>query len=88
MRKIITNNFFDKKFVKLVKKDNIMNNDIINCLKLLAEDIYNPKLKTHKLTGNLKEFYASSINYSYRIIFNYDEENIYLETIGGHDEVY
>ena len=88
MRKIVTSKTFDKKFVKLTSKNESLFKDIIITLELLSVDINDSKLKTHKLVGNLKEFYASSINYSYRIIFQYDNSSVYLETLGDHDEVY
>jgi addiction module RelE/StbE family toxin len=88
MRKIITTKTFDKKFLKLVKNNKDLQSDIVNCIKSLAIDINDKKLKTHKLSGNLKYFYAASVNYSYRIIFKYDEESIFLETVGDHDSVY
>ena len=58
-------------------------------IKLLEVDVFNPSLKTHKLKGNLTGFYACSINYTYRIIFQFDKnENLILINIGTHDEAY
>ena len=47
-------------------------------------------LKTHKLKGDLKEVYACSLDYQYRIILNIViiDNVIYLIDIGTHDEVY
>ena len=77
MRKLITTKTFDKKFAKLFKNDELLKGEIINTLKSLSIDLNDIKLKTH-----------NSINYSYRIVFRYDQENIFLETIGDHDAVY
>ncbi len=88
MRKILTTKTFDKVFIKLSSKNTSLHLEIIESLKILSNDIFDPKLKTHKLTGNLKEFYAGRVNYSIRVIFKFDDEYIYLETIGTHDEVY
>ena len=50
---------------------------------------FDKKLKTHKLSGSLKGSWAFSINYSYRIIFEFiDDNTILLIDIGTHDEVY
>ena len=48
-----------------------------------------PQFKTHKLSGNLKDFWSFSINYSYRVVFYYlSESQVLFEDIGTHDEVY
>lgn len=55
-------------------------------------DPFQPRLRTHKLKGELKESYARSVGYDLRINFKFvDHENqqaIILESVGTHDEVY
>ena len=54
--------------------------------KTFRHNPYNPSLKTHKLHGELRDFWSFSINYKYRIIFEFiDEGNVYLHTVGPHD---
>jgi mRNA-degrading endonuclease YafQ of YafQ-DinJ toxin-antitoxin module len=56
---------------------------------LLELDPFHPTLKTHKLQGKLKKYYSCSIDYYFRLIFDFlDNENIQLLDIGSHDEVY
>jgi mRNA-degrading endonuclease YafQ of YafQ-DinJ toxin-antitoxin module len=88
MRKIITTKTFDKSFLKISRRNNTLQQEIIECIKLLSLDINDIKLKTHKLSGNLKYFYSARVNFSIRIIFKYDDESVYLETVGSHDDVY
>jgi len=38
-------------------------------LAIFKEDVFDKRLKTHRLKGNLKEYYAFSISYSDRIVF-------------------
>ncbi len=63
-------------------------------LQQMLSDIYHPSLKTHKLMGNLDDTWSCSIDYSYRILFEFvtdpetDERAILLLNIGSHDEVY
>jgi mRNA-degrading endonuclease YafQ of YafQ-DinJ toxin-antitoxin module len=58
-------------------------------MKLLKEDIFAPGLKTHKLKGNLSEYYAISISYSERLVFKILEDgSVYLIEIGPHDICY
>lgn len=63
-------------------------------IKLLAEkketifrkDPFNPKLKTHKLSGKLNEYYSFSIDFQYRIIFEFAKENIiWFHSVGTHE---
>lgn len=47
---------------------------------------YNPILKTHKLSGRLGKYYAFSVNFSYRIIFDFvDTNTVHFYEIGTHD---
>jgi mRNA-degrading endonuclease YafQ of YafQ-DinJ toxin-antitoxin module len=61
-------------------------------LKILQENPFNNKLKTHKLHGFLSNLHSASINYEFRIIFALREiegvESIILIDIGTHEEVY
>lgn len=36
---------------------------------IFRKNLFTPALKTHKLTGRLKEYYSFSINKQYRILF-------------------
>jgi addiction module RelE/StbE family toxin len=43
-------------------------------------------LKTHKLKGNMSGYYSFSVNYQYRIVFEYDSKTtVALLAIGDHD---
>ncbi|MDA2922708.1 type II toxin-antitoxin system mRNA interferase toxin, RelE/StbE family [Patescibacteria group bacterium AH-259-L07] len=45
-----------------------------------------PRLKTHKLHGRLRSFWAFSVNYEYRIIFDLADKNtVRFYSIGLHD---
>jgi mRNA-degrading endonuclease YafQ of YafQ-DinJ toxin-antitoxin module len=58
-------------------------------LAIFKEDIFDKRLKTHRLKGNLKEYYAFSITYSDRIVFKIIEEDVvYFVEIGSHDVCY
>jgi addiction module RelE/StbE family toxin len=59
-------------------------------LKKLQLNPFDSSLKTHKLKGELKAFYACSLIHEYRIIFIFliQNEQLVLVDIGSHDEVY
>ncbi|OGI64326.1 hypothetical protein A2914_02865 [Candidatus Nomurabacteria bacterium RIFCSPLOWO2_01_FULL_41_21] len=45
-----------------------------------------PTLKTHKLSGDLEDLWAFSVDYNYRIIFEFLENEIVIfHSIGDHD---
>jgi len=66
--------------------------DLRGTLELLAEDAFDPRLKTHKLKGKLAGSWACSAGYDLRIVFQFvrhrGAEAILLEAVGTHDEVY
>ena len=54
--------------------------------KIFRLDPFDSALKTHKLKGRLREFWAFSIRYQYRIIFEFADDNtIYFHSVGTHD---
>jgi mRNA-degrading endonuclease YafQ of YafQ-DinJ toxin-antitoxin module len=58
-------------------------------LAIFKEDIFDKRLRTHRLKGNLKHYYAFSISFSDRIVFRIiEDEIVYFIEIGGHDVCY
>lgn len=63
-------------------------------VKLLAEkkeiifrkNPFDPRLKTHKLSGKLKDYYSFSIDFQTRIIFEFRDKNtIWFHSVGTHE---
>ena len=53
--------------------------------KLFCENPFSLQLKTHKLTGKLKDYWSFSIDYRYRIIFEFADKNIvWFHSVGTH----
>ena len=58
-------------------------------LEQFAVDPFDPSLKTHKLSGKLKEFWSFSVNSDGMVLFYFtEEEKAVFVDIGSHDEVY
>lgn len=54
--------------------------------KIFRKNPFDSRLKTHKLKGELSEFYSFSINQKYRIIFDIPDNNTArFYRIGTHD---
>jgi mRNA-degrading endonuclease YafQ of YafQ-DinJ toxin-antitoxin module len=52
---------------------------------LFRENPFHPSLRTHKLTGKLKDYWAFSIGYNYRIIFSFEsEKHVLWHAVGSH----
>ena len=58
------------------------------------EDPFDSSLRTHKLKGDLGGIWSCSVDYDNRILFEFminpdsEEEDIFLLTLGSHDDVY
>jgi len=53
--------------------------------KTFRENPFNPRLKTHSLSGKLKEYYSFSIDYHYRIIFEFvGKDTVWFHSVGTH----
>lgn len=61
---------FNKNFKRLPKN---IQRIAIKKISIFQENPFMPILKTHKLTGELKDKISFSINNSYRILFRYKE---------------
>ncbi len=91
---VVWSSGFKRSFRKITKKNPQLKNQIVNVLRLLADDPFTPSLKSHKLTGDLAGLWSCSVAYDCRIIFNFSEHEKLLEMvillidIGSHDEVY
>ena len=94
MTKLILSSSFKRAFKVIIKSRPDLKSKIEAKLRLLADDPYNPILRTHKLKGKLSGAWAFSVEYNCRIIFNFEQnpetkdEEINLIDIGTHDEVY
>ena len=81
--KIYYSSKFAKEYKRLPKK-----------VKLLAEkkevifrkNPFEARLKTHKLSGKLKDYYSFSVDYQTRIIFEIRDKNtVWFYSVGTHE---
>jgi addiction module RelE/StbE family toxin len=84
---------WDEPFLKILKKWKKKHPTLLvkleEKLTLFCSEPFHPTLKTHCLSGNLKEYHALSITYEQRLVFKFISENkVLLIDIGTHDEVY
>jgi mRNA-degrading endonuclease YafQ of YafQ-DinJ toxin-antitoxin module len=53
-----------------------------------AADPRDPLLRTHKLEGELKDYWSFSVDVDVRVVFRWKGEEAFLVNLGSHDEVY
>ncbi len=91
-RELIRSTAFLRAARRYLKKHPQAAEELEATLVLLSEDAFDPRLKTHKLKGDLDGVWACSAGYDLRILFELvpheGAEAILLLTMGTHDEVY
>ena len=91
-RPLLRSSAFVRAAHKVVKKYPHNAIDFQSALELLEVDAFHPRLRTHKLKGELKDSWACAAGYDLRIVFRFvpyqGSEAILLESVGTHDEVY
>ena len=88
MTEISFNKSFVKSLKKLLKQDQSFEKRLKEKLNIFIDNPFNPILKTHKLSGKLKELYSFSIEFDLRILFYFYENKAVFIDIGRHADVY
>lgn len=74
---------FIKEFNKLEKD---LKEEVLEKIEMFKNISNHKKLKVHKLNGRFNKFYSFSVNYNYRIVFEYKtKKEIHFLDIGDHD---
>lgn len=81
---------FKKIFKKRIKSSEIENEFWIK-VELFIHDPFDASLKTHKLSGKLKDLWSFTIGYDFRVVFYFTKDKpkkaVFVD-IGTHNEVY
>ncbi|ELS00923.1 addiction module toxin, RelE/StbE family [Xenococcus sp. PCC 7305] len=89
MIKVSFSSSFRRIFKKKIKGNTKLESRFWTKLEVFTNNPFDPSLRTHKLSGKLKDLWSFSVEYDQRIIFYFkDEENVVLIDIGNHDQVY
>jgi addiction module RelE/StbE family toxin len=93
VRQIVWSKTFLKAYKRAKQRYPDFETDIEHILRVLAEDPFAPRLKTHKLKGKLKGTWACSVGHDLRLIFDFvkgagKEDDVFLIEVGTHEEVY
>ncbi len=89
MIEFIWDSQFKRNYKKKIASNPKLNAKFQENTQLFSANPFDPKLKTHKLSGILKDCWAFSLTQDYRVIFKFLENNrVLLIDIGSHEEVY
>jgi len=94
LRQLIWSPGFKRSLKRLVRGNPDLLPKVEKALNLLVKDPFHPTLHTHKLKGSLAGSWACSVDFDYRIVFEFvrdpdiDAESILLDAMGTHHEVY
>ena len=74
---------FKRKFKKLSDADQSL---FFEKLRVFEHNMVDPVLKVHKLKGKFAGFQSFSLNYSHRVIFRFEKNQVkvFLYDIGDH----
>jgi len=73
---------FEKSFSGLPK---LIQKEAVKKKAIFSQNPFVPELKTHKLAGKLRTLWSFSINYSYRVLFEFTAKNkVLFHDVGTH----
>ena len=89
MTQVFFSSTFKRAFKKRIAGRKDLEEKFWRRVEIFTADPYDPRLRTHKLSGILSELWSFSLAYDLRVIFHFMPQNrAVFENIGSHDEVY
>lgn len=87
--KIAFSSAFKRAFKKLVRGRRPLEESFWGKVEIFTADPFDQRLKTHKLSGQLKDLWSFSVTYDIRVVFFFtDDQRAVFVDIGDHDAVY
>lgn len=87
---ILFDSAFEKKFQKYKDKLTVKQKELLKeKILIFKDDIFDDRLKTHKLNWNLKDYYSFRISYKdrlkFKLLWNW---NVFFYDVWDHDDIY
>ena len=80
---------FKRAFKRRIRGDPALEARFWERLEIFQKDPFDQRLRTHKLSGHLKDLWSFSVQYDLRIVFSFIKaDRALLVDIGTHEEVY
>jgi addiction module RelE/StbE family toxin len=89
MTEVAFSSSFKRAFKRRIKGNAVLEARFWEKLEIFRNNPFDQRLRTHKLSGRLKDLWSFSIEYDLRIVFSFLEGDraLFIE-IGTHEEVY
>jgi mRNA-degrading endonuclease YafQ of YafQ-DinJ toxin-antitoxin module len=89
MTEVAFSSSFKRAFKKRVAGNSTLEQKFWKRLEIFTANPYDSRLRTHKLSGELRELWSFSVEYDVRVVFTFlGNDRALFEDIGTHDEVY
>ena len=91
MIEIAFSSSFKRALKKRIQGQSYLEEKFWHRVEIFMNDPFDNSLKTHKLSGRLKELWSFSVDYDNRVIFyfaNVQKNKVVFVDIGKHDVVY
>lgn len=89
MTQIFFSQPFKRAFKKRIKGRKHLEEKFWRRAEIFTSDPFDPRLRTHKLSGKLQELWSFTVEHDLRVTFYFLPQNrVMFEDIGTHDEVY
>jgi len=86
---VATSASFKRAFRKRIQESSEVTERFYTCAEWFMTDPFDPRLRTHKLSGELGELWSFSVTFDIRVIFYFmaKDKAVFID-IGSHDDVY
>jgi addiction module RelE/StbE family toxin len=89
MTEVAFSSSFKRAFKRRIKGNAVLETRFWDRLETFQNNPFDQTLRTHKLSGRLKDLWSFSIEYDLRVVFSFIEsDRALLVDIGTHEEVY
>ena len=89
MTRVAFSSSFRRAFKKRIQGRKDLEEKFWRRLEIFTANPHDSRLRTHKLSGELREQWSFTVEYDVRVVFSFLSNNrAVFEDIGSHDEVY
>ena len=89
MTQVAFSSSFQRAFKKRIRGRKDLEEKFWRRVEIFTANPHDPRLRTHKLSGELREQWSFTIEYDVRVVFSFlPNHRAVFEDIGTHDEVY
>jgi mRNA-degrading endonuclease YafQ of YafQ-DinJ toxin-antitoxin module len=89
MTQVAFSTSFRRAFRKRIEGNKLLEEKFWHRVEIFVQNPHDARLRTHKLSGELRGLWSFTIEYDVRVVFSFlPGDRAVFEDIGSHDEVY